>query len=232
MNPEWFEFGDPGSAPESVQSKDWKSVKISFALLKLLIQQGYVDHLNLNVEPEDESIVGSSEWLSTLTILEQEFYQLLIKSPNQVVTKETIFKQLWPEVDGEFSLIHRLSQLVRHLNQKLPTDYYIKVMLNEGYMLLKFSPDSGFLEKKVIQELSTNEFKLFRLFWQRLDQVVSREDCYQLLWGDNQSESDQYQYLKLSNLVGSLRGKLKEFGAKCEIDTIFNQGYKLIITKI
>lgn len=80
-------------------------------------------------------IAGKADIL--LTRLEYRALSLLIKFPNQVVTYEELFQQVW-EKEAEYSTF-RLANLVSHLRKKVEIDpdkpIYIKTIRLKGYML-------------------------------------------------------------------------------------------------
>ncbi len=222
----YFEFGDPGEKPEP-ESKSWVTVAMSQQLLELLAKGGYEDHLQ---SPETNYLpVGSEAWLNTLPNLEKKLFAFLSQQPNQLVTKEALYQVLWPEDQEPLGLAQRLRGVVNHLNEKINDDhFYLKTVEGQGYILFYFSADSSLWERRFIQALTTNELKIFQLFWKKMGQTVTGESCHQTIWPKKEFKKGSSKDKRLSRLISSLRKKLKNHSAQCEIDLVFDVGYQLV----
>ncbi len=98
-----------------------------------------IDHWrsnDLSVDLQHQTITREGI-VTKLEPMVMELFQLLIKQPNQVISKTTIMDQLWP---GKFVNDEALTKLVSKLRKALGDDpknpAYIKTVPKKGYSLL------------------------------------------------------------------------------------------------
>ena len=203
-------------------------VVLSEELYQLLLRDGYDDHMT-SVSPRiSDQEIASPAWQETMTPSEDNLYSLLAKTPNHLVSKATIFQELWPSETRPDILKSHLGRVVAGLRKKLDDDFYqLRTIRDEGFILLVFSQESTLRTRQFFRDLTSQEFKLFNLLWLASSPLVSRERCYQELWSDIET-TDTCSYVKLSAMIGQLRDKLSKYRAKCRIKAVPNQGYRLV----
>ena len=203
-------------------------VVLSKELYKLLLCDGYDDHITSMSPRILDQEIASPAWQETLTPLEDNLYSLLAKTPNHLVSKATILQELWPSETRPDILKSNLGRVVASLRKKLDDDFYqLRTMNNEGFILLVFSQESALRTRQFFRDLTSQEFKLFKLLWLASPPLVSRERCYQELWSDIET-TDACSYVKLSTIIGRIRAKLSKHQAKCRIKSVPDRGYCLV----
>ncbi|WP_214483411.1 response regulator transcription factor [Bacillus sp. SM2101] len=126
------------------------------------------------------------------------------------LTKPFNVHELTARVKAHFRKIGRLKQ---ELSESNPTHSIAKtpLMLNENSY-------EGFLEGKKLQ-LSSKEFQILLFFTQHPNQVFSREQIYQRVWGDDFGD--------LNNVTVHIKNIRKKLGKNHDyIKTIWGVGYK------
>ena len=212
----------------SGRNKEGVPVILSEELYQLLLRDGYDDHMASMPPQKSDQEIASAAWQETLAPLEKNLYLLLSQPANQLVTKATIFQELWPTETQSDILSQRLGDVVNRLRKKLDDDFYqLRTMKNDGLILLVFSRESTLQTRQFFRDLTSQEFKLFNLLWLASPPLVSREQCYQELWSDIET-TDACSYVKLSAMIGQLRDKLSKHRTQCRIKAVPNQGYRLV----
>lgn len=73
-------------------------------------------------------------------------------------------------------------------------------------------------------ELTKKEYNLLLYFISNKDKVVTKESIAEHLWGDEIEMADSYDFIYTH--LGNLRKKMKKFGSKDYVKTMYGLGYK------
>ncbi len=79
------------------------------------------------------------------------------------------------------------------------------------------------IDKKPI-ELTKKEYNLLLYFISNKNKVVTKESIAEHLWGDEIEMADSYDFIYTH--LGNLRKKMKKFGSKDYVKTMYGLGYK------
>ena len=104
---------------------------------------------------------------------------------------------------------------------------------HNGNMLIKFGNVSIDDQERLVYvaekevELNRKEFDLLTYFVKRSDQVVSKENIAEGVWGDHFDMVDNFDFLYAQ--MKNLRKKLSDNSADIEFKAVYGLGYKLVL---
>jgi DNA-binding response OmpR family regulator len=75
-------------------------------------------------------------------------------------------------------------------------------------------------------ELNRKEFDILVFFMMNKKRIVSKSAIAENIWGDYIDQADDFDFIY--SQIKNLRKKLRDFGAKVDIVSVYGMGYKII----
>lgn len=118
-----------------------------------------------------------------------------------------------------FEMVELVAYIKRHATQ------YCHAKLEFGDYVLDIDEKSLYHNGELVKQLTTTEYKIFRLLILSINKVVSREEIYHVGWGDKKVTEHS-----TNNFISKLRAYLAR-DKKLSIISVLKVGYKLILKK-
>ena len=119
---------------------------------------------------------------------------------------------------------------ITELNARIKS--VIRRRKSDGRKLLEFQNLQINIEERLLLvnnepvELNRKEFDILVFFMMNRKRIVSKSAIAENIWGDYIDQADDFDFIY--SQIKNLRKKLRDFGAKVDIDSVYGMGYKII----
>lgn len=181
-----------------------------YDLIILDVMLPHVDGFEILREIRNEHITSKVIMLTAKSMLEDKLNGFG-NGANDYITKPFHIDEL----------VARVNAQIRNTNKEIPKDYIevgdTRLNLKTANLLCTRTNES--------LEMMNKEFQLLEYFMRNKNQIISKDQIYDKIWGmDNESESNN-----LEAYLSFVRKKLKIIGSNVNIKSVRGLGYKLII---
>ena len=119
---------------------------------------------------------------------------------------------------------------IAELNARIKS--VIRRRKSDGRKLLEFQNLQINIEERLLLvnnepvELNRKEFDILVFFMMNRKRIVSKSAIAENIWGDYIDQADDFDFIY--SQIKNLRKKLRDFGAKVDIGSVYGMGYKII----
>ena len=119
---------------------------------------------------------------------------------------------------------------IAELNARIKS--VIRRRKSDGRKLLEFQNMQINVEERLLLvnnepvELNRKEFDILVFFMMNRKRIVSKSAIAENIWGDYIDQADDFDFIY--SQIKNLRKKLRDFGAKVDIGSVYGMGYKII----
>ena len=119
---------------------------------------------------------------------------------------------------------------IAELNARIKS--VIRRRKSDGRKLLEFQNMQINVEERLLLvnnepvELNRKEFDILVFFMMNRKRIVSKSAIAENIWGDYIDQADDFDFIY--SQIKNLRKKLRDFGAKVDIGSVYGMGYKIV----